>query len=191
MDTAQDEVNLSSQKKHYSKLHSLKILVSNYLNAQYNGIKNILFRQPKSSEINNEVEQLEKNRELINSPSTKELEKYYTNAMVRSVKQRSKELCYKEEYLKYANTIVEDCLRKHDNGSSYILIKTICLACLRQMTDMHNGIILNMTSEEKVETEAIEYIKIYQSDKTKLELADEIIKEILWGEYDWYQKGEV
>ena len=191
MDTAQDEVNLSSQKKHYSKLHSLKILVSNYLNAQYNGIKNILFRQPKSSEINNEVEQLEKNRELINSPSTKELEKYYTNAMVRSVKQRSKELCYKEEYLKYANTIVEDCLRKHENGSSYILIKTICLACLRQMTDMHNGIILNMTSEEKVETEAIEYIKIYQSDKTKLELADEIIKEILWGEYDWYQKGEV
>ena len=200
MDTPQDEVNLSSQKKHYSKLHSLKILVSNYLNAQYNGIKNILFLQPKSSEINNEVEQLEKsneveklekNRELINSPSTKELEKYYTNAMVRSVKQRSKELCYKEEYLKYANTIVEDCLRKHDNGSSYILIKTICLACLRQMTDMHNGIILNMTSEEKVETEAIEYIKIYQSDKTKLELADEIIKEILWGEYDWYQKEEV
>ena len=189
MDTAQDEFNLSSQKKHYSKLYALKIFVSNYLNAQYNGIKNILFRQPTTSETNNEVENLEKNRELINSPSTKELEKYYTNAMVRSVKQRSKELCYKEEYLKYANTIVEDCLRKHENGSSYILIKTICLACLRQMTDMHNGIILNMTSEEKVETEAIEYIKIYQSDKTKLAVAEEIIKEILWGEYDWYTKG--
>ena len=75
MDTAQDEVNLSSQKKHYSKLHSLKILVSNYLNAQYKGIKNILFRQPTTSEKNNEVEQVEKNNEVENSEKNRKFRK--------------------------------------------------------------------------------------------------------------------
>ena len=118
-------------------------------------------------------------RKSFNVPGSEELDDYYKKAKKRSIKIAKKKSSIKKTYHDYCQTLISEIIQDEDIKHDYIFLKTLTLGCIKEMIKEHN----DASNINKEDSEA------YIIDKLKLEITYEIIKEVIWGDKDWYHSN--
>ena len=115
-------------------------------------------------------------RKSFNVPRSEELDDYYKKAKKRSIKIAKKKSSIKKTYQDYCQTLISEIILDEDIKHDYIFLKTLTLGCIKEMIKEHN----DASKINKEDSEA------YIIDKLKLEITYDIIREVIWGDKDWY-----
>ena len=115
-------------------------------------------------------------RKSFNVPRSEELDDYYKKAKRRSVKIAKKKSSIKKTYLDYCHSLISEIILDEDIKHDYIFLKTLTLGCIKEMIKEHD----DAAKINKEDSEA------FITDKLKLEITYEIIREVIWGDKDWY-----
>lgn len=118
-------------------------------------------------------------RKSFNVPRSEELDDYYKKAKKRSIKIAKKKSSIKKRYQDYCQTLISEIILDEDIKHDYIFLKTLTLGCIKEMIKEHN----DASKINKEDSEA------YIIDKLKLEISYEIIREVIWGDKDWYHSN--
>ena len=118
-------------------------------------------------------------RKSFNVPRSEELDDYYKKAKKRSIKIAKKKSSIKKTYQDYCQTLISEIILDEDIKHDYIFLKTLTLGCIKEMIKEHN----DASKINKEDSEA------YIIDKLKLEISYEIIREVIWGDKDWYHSN--
>ena len=118
-------------------------------------------------------------RKSFNVPRSEELDDYYKKAKKRSIKIAKKKSSIKKTYQDYCQTLISKIILDEDIKHDYIFLKTLTLGCIKEMIKEHN----DASKINKEDSEA------YIIDKLKLEITYDIIREVIWGDKDWYHSN--
>ena len=118
-------------------------------------------------------------RKSFNVPRSEELDDYYKKAKKRSIKIAKKKSSIKKTYQDYCQTLISEIILDEEIKHDYIFLKTLTLGCIKEMIKEHN----DASKINKEDSEA------YIIDKLKLEISYEIIREVIWGDKDWYHSN--
>jgi len=118
-------------------------------------------------------------RKSFNVPRSEELDDYYKKAKKRSIKIAKKKSSIKKTYQDYCQTLISEIILDEDIKHDYIFLKTLTLGCIKEMIKEHH----DASKINKEDSEA------YIIDKLKLEISYEIIREVIWGDKDWYHSN--
>mgnify|MGYP001174994198 FL=1 len=118
-------------------------------------------------------------RKSFNVPRSEELDDYYKKAKKRSIKIAKKKSSIKKTYQDYCQTLISEIILDEDIKHDYIFLKTLTLGCIKEMIKEHN----DASKINKEDSEA------YIIDKLKLEITYDIIREVIWGDKDWYHSN--
>ena len=118
-------------------------------------------------------------RKSFNVPRSEELDDYYKKAKKRSIKIAKKKSSIKKTYQDYCQTLISEIILDEDIKHDYIFLKTLTLGCIKEMIKEHND-------ASKINQEDSE---AYIIDKLKLEITYDIIREVIWGDKDWYHSN--
>ena len=118
-------------------------------------------------------------RKSFNVPGNEELDDYYKKAKRRSIKIAKKKSSLKKTYQDYCQILISEIIQDEDIKHDYIFLKTLTLGCIKEMIKEHND-------ASKINKE---YSEAYIIDKLKLEISYEIIREVIWGDKDWYHSN--
>ena len=118
-------------------------------------------------------------RKSFNVPGSEELDDYYKKAKKRSIKIAKKKSSIKKTYQDYCQTLISEIILDEDIKHDYIFLKTLTLGCIKEMIKEHN----DASKINKEDSEA------YIIDKLKLEITYDIIREVIWGDKDWYHSN--
>ena len=118
-------------------------------------------------------------RKSFNVPGSEELDDYYKKAKKRSIKIAKKKSSIKKTYQDYCQTLISEIILDEDIKHDYIFLKTLTLGCIKEMIKEHND-------ASKINQEDSE---AYIIDKLKLEITYDIIREVIWGDKDWYHSN--
>ena len=118
-------------------------------------------------------------RKSFNVPRSEELDDYYKKARKRSIKIAKKKSSIKKTYQDYCQTLISEIILDEEIKHDYIFLKTLTLGCIKEMIKEHN----DASKINKEDSEA------YIIDKLKLEITYDIIREVIWGDKDWYHSN--
>ena len=118
-------------------------------------------------------------RKSFNVPRSEELDDYYKKAKKRSIKIAKKKSSIKKTYQDYCQTLISEIILDEDIKHDYIFLKTLTLGCIKEMIKEHD----DAAKINKEDSEA------FITDKLKLEITYEIIREVIWGDKDWYHSN--
>ena len=118
-------------------------------------------------------------RKSFNVPGNEELDDYYKKAKRRSIKIAKKKSSLKKTYQDYCQILISEIIQDEDIKHDYIFFKTLTLGCIKEMIKEHND-------ASKINKE---YSEAYIIDKLKLEITYDIIREVIWGDKDWYHSN--
>lgn len=118
-------------------------------------------------------------RKSFNVPRSEELDDYYKKAKKRSIKIAKKKSSIKKTYQDYCQTLISEIILDEEIKHDYIFLKTLTLGCIKEMIKEHN----DASKINKEDSEA------YIIDKLKLEITYDIIREVIWGDKDWYHSN--
>ena len=115
-------------------------------------------------------------KKSFNVPGSKELDDLYKKAKRKSIKIAKKKSSIKKTYQSACQALISELILDEDIKYDYIFLKTLTLGCIREMIKEHN----DASKINKDDSEA------YIIDKLKLEITYDIIREVIWGDKDWY-----
>ena len=118
-------------------------------------------------------------RKSFNVPRSEELDDYYKKAKRRSIKIAKKKSSIKKTYLDYCHALISEIILDEEIKHDYIFLKTLTLGCIKEMIKEHD----DASKINKEDSEA------YITDKLKLEITYDIIREVIWGDKDWYHNN--
>ena len=118
-------------------------------------------------------------RKSFNVPGSEELNEYYKKAKRRSIKIAKKKSSIKKTYQDYCHALISEIILDKNIKHDYIFLKTLTLEWIKEMIKEHN----DASKINKEDSEA------YIIDKLKLEISYEIIREVIWGDKDWYHSN--
>tara|TARA_Y100000589_G_C26789055_1_gene480968 strand:- start:64 stop:447 length:384 start_codon:yes stop_codon:yes gene_type:complete len=122
-----------------------------------------------------------KKKKLLFVPNKDELKSFYEISQMRSIKKTASNKNLRKKFLKDSEDILNKIILDIDKENVYLFIKTLVIYSIDYMINAHKEVYISLNNFEDIKS-----YHVYMTDKAKLDLAKEIIKNISWGENDWF-----